>query len=197
VVAEAAGWRGIDELAALVGHYAWLEARLFELTGRWASAPVGDGAAPDGRADELRVWCAAASRRHGELAAHWAQRLPVRAGVDAGALVVAPSGALAEALDALEAEAELTDGVAALVGTVLPRVVEAYRRHAAAALPVSEAPVLEVLMEARRAVEGEIRGGGSLLEKAWPEALVSARTIVTILSQAFEEMCVLPAVHPS
>ena len=91
-MAEAAGWRGIDELAALVGHYGWLEARLFELTGRWATAPAGDGAAPDGRADELRVWCAAASRRHGELAAHWAQRLPVRAGVDAGALVVAPVG---------------------------------------------------------------------------------------------------------
>ena len=102
-MAEPAGWRGIDELAALVGHYGWLEARLFELTGRWATAPAGDGAAPDPRADELRVWCAAASRRHGQLAAHWAQRLPVRAGVDAGSLVVAPSGALAEALDALEA----------------------------------------------------------------------------------------------
>ena len=52
-------------------------------------------------------------------------------------------------------------------------------------------------MEARRAVEGEIRGGGSLLEKGGAEPLVTARTIVTILSQAFEEICVLPAVHPS
>ncbi len=196
-MAEPAGWRGIDELAALVGHYGWLEARLFELTGRWATAPAGDGAAPDPRADELRVWCAAASRRHGQLAAHWAQRLPVRAGVDAGSLVVAPSGALAEALDALEAEADLADGVGVLVGTVLPWVGEVYRRHAAGALPVSEAPVLEVLVEARRAVEGEIRGGGSLLEKGGAEPLVTERTIVTILSQAFEEICVLPAVHPS
>ena len=94
-------------------------------------------------------------------------------------------------------EADLADGVGVLVGTVLPWVGEVYRRHAAGALPVSEAPVLEVLMEARRAVEGEIRGGGSLLEKGGAEPLVTARTIVTILSQAFEEICVLPAVHPS
>jgi hypothetical protein len=196
-VAEPLGWRGIDELAALVGYYSWLEARLFELTGRWATAPAREGAAPDAPGDELRVWCAAASRRHGDLAARWAERLPVRAGVDAGALVVAPSGALAGALDALEAEEELAEGVAVLVGTVLPRVGEVYRQHAAVALPVSEAPVLEILVEARRAVEGEIRGGRYLLERGGAEALVTARTIVTILGQAFEEICVLPAVHPS
>ncbi len=194
---EPAGWRGIDDLAALVGHYGWLEGRLFELTGRWATAPARDGAAPDALADELRVWCAAASRRHGELAAHWAQRLPMRAGVDAGALVVAPEGPLGEAMDGLEAEAELGDGVAVLVGTVLPWVGETYARHAAAASPVSEAPVLEVLMEARRAVEGEIRGGRSLLERGGTGPLVTARTNVTILSQPFEEISVLPAVHPS
>ena len=49
------------------------------------------------------VWCAGVSRRHGLLAARWAERLPVRAGVDAAALVTAPAGPLAEALDALAA----------------------------------------------------------------------------------------------
>jgi hypothetical protein len=196
-VAEPAGWRGIDELAALVGHYDWLEGRLFELTGRWSTAPASDRTAPDVLADELRVWCAAASRRHAELAARWAQRLPVRAGVDAEALVVAPSGPLAEAMDALGAEVELREGVAALVGTVLPWLGEAYGRHAAVASPVSEAAVLEVLTEARRAIEGEIRGGRSLLERGGSEPLVTVRTNVTVLGQVFEEIGVLPAVHPS
>jgi hypothetical protein len=196
-VAEPAGWRGIDDLAALVGHYGWLEGRLFELTGRWATAPARDRAAPDVLADELRVWCAAASRRHGELAARWAQRLPVRAGVDPGALVVAPPGPLGEAMDGLAAEAERRDGVAVLVGTVLPWLAETYGRHAAAASPVSEAPVLEVLREARQAVEGEIRGGRSLLERGGTRPFVTARTNVTILGQPFEEISVLPAVHPS
>ncbi len=196
-MAEPAGWRGIDELAALVGHYCWLEGRLFELTGLWATAPARDGSEPDAAADELRVWCAASSRRHGELAARWARRLPVRAGVDAGALVAAPSAALAEALVALEAGVEPGDGVAVLVGTVLPWVDELYRRHAALALAVSEGPVQEVLAEARRALGGEIRGGRSLLGRGGAEPFVTSRTIVTVLSQALEEICVLPAVHPS
>ena len=196
-MAEPEGWRGIEVLAALVGHYAWLEDRLFEMTGRWAAAPARGGGAPGASADELRVWCAAASRRHGELAARWAQRLPVRAGVDAGALVVAPTGALADAMEALEAEAEVGDGVEVLVEILLPWVSEVYRRHAAAALPVSEASVLEVLTEARRAVEGEIRGGRSLPGRSRAEPNLTERTIVTVLGQALEEMCVLPAVHPS
>jgi hypothetical protein len=202
-VDEPAGWRSIDELAALVGHYCWIEGRLFGLTGGWASAPTAfgapdaTGAASNGRRDEFRVWCAAASRRHGELAARWTGRLPVRAGVDAGALIVAPSSALAGAFDVLEAEADLGQGVAALVGAVLPWLDRTYERHAAVAPTVSEAPVLEVLMEARRVVGGEIRGGGTLLGNAGEESPVTSRTIMTILGQALEEISVLPAVHPS
>ena len=95
-MAEAAGvperpWRGIDELARLVGAYGWVEHRIFQLTGVWASAPSeGADAAPG---PELRVWCAAVSRHHGEVAGRWAERLPVRAGIDPAALVVGAGGA--------------------------------------------------------------------------------------------------------
>ena len=97
VVAEAPdpGLAGIDELAALVGHYCWLEWRIFEVTGAWAGA--GHGGATRG----CGVWCAAVARRHGELATRWAERLPVRAGVDAGALVRPAVGRLAEAFERL------------------------------------------------------------------------------------------------
>ena len=84
---EGSTWRTIDELAALVGAYCWIEHRIFEVTGAWAtgSRPADDDVA------ELRVWAAATSRRHGTLAGRWAERLPVRAGVDAAALVEAPA----------------------------------------------------------------------------------------------------------
>jgi hypothetical protein len=80
---------------------------------------------------------------------------------------------------------------------VLPWVGGVYLAHARTASPVSEAPVLELLVEARRAVEGETRSGRTLLQSAGAGPLVTPRTIVTIFDRAFEETCVFPAVHPS
>ncbi|MBV8462676.1 MAG: hypothetical protein JO368_05240, partial [Acidimicrobiales bacterium] len=149
-------WRGIDELARLVGAYAWVEDRLFRMTGRWASSPdEGAGASWPG----LRVWCAAASGHHGEMAGRWADRLPVRAGVDATGLVVAPPGTLAGALRTLEAEPDRHAAAAVLVEIVLPRLELTYAAHLASALPVCEAPVIDILAEARRIIGDEIRRG--------------------------------------
>ena len=155
-------WRGIDELAVLVGAYSWVENRIFEVSGAWATGPRhADGAALD---PALQVWCAEVSRRHGEWAVRWAERLPVRAHVDRAALVSAPAGPLAGALDALGAGPDPRVGVAALVGSVLPGVRAVYGAHLRAASSVSEAPVLEVLAGAHRDLAGEIRRGGALLE---------------------------------
>jgi hypothetical protein len=154
-------WRGIDELAALVGAYSWLENRIFEVCGVWATAPGrADGAALD---PALRVWCAEVSRRHGEWAVRWAERLPVRAHVDRAALVTAPAGPLAGALDALGHGPDCRVGAAALVGSVLPGVQAVYGAHLRTA-SVSEAPVVEVLAGAHRDLVGEIRRGDALLE---------------------------------
>ena len=52
-------WRGIDELAGLVGVYCWVEERIFEISGAWASG-VGPGTmrTPMAALDPaLRVWC--------------------------------------------------------------------------------------------------------------------------------------------
>jgi hypothetical protein len=158
-------WRGIEALGEAVGGYCWLEGRIFELTGSWTTATGDDAFAP-----ETRVFCAAASRRHGVLAERWAARLPARAGADRAALVVPPPGLPREVAAPLS---ETTPGEVAgagrrlglLVDVLLPWLAGEYGAHLAVASPVSEAPVMEVLVEARRAALAEVRGGRRLLER--------------------------------
>jgi hypothetical protein len=186
-------WRGIDELAALIGAYCWAENRVFELTGAWASG-ADDGAAGS-LEPALRVWCAGVSRRHGLLAASWAERLPVRAGVDRTALVTPPAGPLCPALDSLGAGAPAR-GVAATVQAVLPGLQAVYRAHRRTASPVREASVLEVLAPAQRDLGAEIEGGRALLE-ASADGLTRDAALEAELERAFADTSVFPAVRTS
>jgi hypothetical protein len=187
-------WRGIDELAALVGAYSWVENRIFEVCGVRASAPRQAGGDPLDAA--VRVWCAEVSRRHGELAVRWAERLPLRAHVDRADLVIAPAGPLAGAFDALGAEPDSRVCVAALVGSVLPGVRAVYGAHLRTASSVSEAPVLEVLAGAHRDLAGEIRRGDALLEgsarRVTRDAALGAQ-----FERALSETPIFPAGHTS
>jgi hypothetical protein len=193
VVPEApdTGWRGIDALAALVGHYAWLEWRTFEVTGAWAAQREGDAA--------VRVWCAAAARRHGELATRWAERLPVRAGVDAGALVQPPSGEVADALEQLGALDDVGAGTAVLVLGVLPRLGDLYRSHLVTASPVREGAVAEVLADASRIALGETRSGGIVVRNLGDgiDLASSPGDLVTVFERVFDNLRVFPAVRAS
>ncbi len=186
------GWRAIDELAGLVGHYCWLEQQIFEVTGGWAAGPGPTG----GPEAELRVFWAAASRRHGALAVRWAERLPVRAGVDAAGLVAAPAGPLAGALGTLASERDGGSRAEALVGAVLPLLERVYGAHLRTASPVSEGPVMEVLVEARRESVAEIRGGRAILE-AVAEGPQRSGELRAGIERAFESTSVFPAVRPS
>ncbi|HXY27621.1 MAG TPA: hypothetical protein VEH82_05015 [Acidimicrobiales bacterium] len=189
-------WRGIDELARLVGGYCWLEQRIFEITGSWATGPAGLRA----DAPEQVVWCAAASRRHGARARSWADRLPLRAGVDRAALVGSPSAALAAAVEALGAVRDGREGITALVTAVLPRLRSAYGAHLASGSPVSEAPVLEVLVRADPELRDEIRDGGHLLAElpaASPAVGEVARELGTAFERSFDSAGVFPAVRAS
>jgi hypothetical protein len=187
------GWRTIDELAALVGAYCWLEHRIFEVTGAWATAP----GPVDAEVAELRVWSASTSRRHGALAGRWAERLPVRAGVESAALVTAPDGpeGLAEAFEELAATKELEVGVAGLVETVLPWVGGVYGSLLAVATPVSEASVMEVLVEARREGSAEIERGRSLLGRL-PDVGKPSGHVGEQFKRALATKGVSPAVRP-
>ncbi len=191
------GWRQIDDLGRLVGAYCWLEHRIFAVTGSWAT---GDHALDPA----LRVWCAAVSRRHAALAGCWEERLPVRAGVDRTGLVVAPGGPLDGLLGALADEPEARAGVAALVATVLPRLLAAYDDHLTGASPVCEAPVMEVLTIAQRALGAEIRDGQDLLAPRPGDGPIgssgrSARlsAAAAAFEQAFDAAGGFPAGHTS
>jgi hypothetical protein len=202
-------WRGIDELAGLVGVYCWVENRIFEVSGAWATEagrelddgdPAGgDPAGGDpagGLEPALRVWCAGVSRRHGLLAARWAERLPVRAGVDGAALVTAPAGPLAGALGAMAATPEARVGVETLVRSVFPRLRAIYSLHRRTATPVSEGSVLEVLAVAQQDLAAEISTGRTLLQGA-PEGLRRDAALGPQIERAFAETSVFPAVPAS
>ena len=194
VAAATPVWRGIDELAELVGAYCWVEHRIFELAGAWAAGPAdGEDSAS---AAEVRVWCAAASRRHGALAGRWCEHLPVRAGVDPAELVRAPAGTLATALDALAAEPEGLVRTRALVEAVLPRVGGAYEAHLRTASPVSEGSVMELLVAARRELAGEIRDGTALLD-GLPQGAGPVQELAGAIERAFDSTSVFPAVRTS
>jgi hypothetical protein len=185
-------WRGIDELARLVGTYCWLDGMVFTTTGRWATG--------SGELDpSLRVWCAATSRRHGALAGCWAERLPVRAGVERGALVQAPGpgDAFAKAADALGALTDIAAGVDVLAACVLPRTLAVYTAHLAQASPVSEAPVAEVLGRARQALAAEISEGSRLLAAHPGGPGASAAAAARAFEHAFAAAAVFPADRPS
>ena len=136
-------FRSIGELAELCGHYCWVERRLFELSGSRASGPVSGE--PEPGDPEVRVVLSEMSARHGFLAAQWRDRLPVRADVDADALIAPPAGSAREALDLIESEPRLLLVLGGLAGLFLPRLVDSYARHLAQASPVSEGPVRAVL----------------------------------------------------
>jgi hypothetical protein len=168
-----ATFRPIGELAELCGHYCWVERRIFELTGSRASLPgsgdpeTGDpeaGVAEAGEA-EVRVVLSQMSARHALFAAQWHDRLPVRAGVDAEALIVPPPGSVGEALDLIAAAPGLALVLGGLATQFLPRLRDAYGRHLALASPVNEAPVQAVLEWAVLSLGQEVRLAGPLLQR--------------------------------
>ena len=169
-------WRTIDELARRVGGYCWQEHRVFELTGQWASGT--------GRPD-IRVLCSEMSARHAACAARWRDRLPVRAGVDVGALVVPPAS-VAGAFTLLDGQPDLELGLGGLVDVVLPHLLSTYRAHLAGAPPVSEAPVIEVLRLITGAGEHELAQGRALLP-ADPDRTGEWAEFRRVLERSFED----------
>jgi len=162
--AAAYRFRTIGELAERCGHYCWIEEALFALLGDRAcrSEASHHGRPVD---PEVRVVLSEMAVRRAFLASQWRDRLPVRAGLDADALVVPPPGPLAGAVDLLVAEPDPHLVLAGVVGPLLPRILEAYRADLAQASPVSEAPVRAVLDGAIRSTASDIAGGRLLLER--------------------------------
>jgi hypothetical protein len=196
VIADAS-FRTIDELAERCGSYCWLEIRLFELTGRWASAP----AIRPGRSDpEIRLFLSEMSARHGFLAGQWHDRLPVRAGVDVNALVVPPPGPAREALDLFGADLDLVAVLGGLVEHILPRLLTTYGDHLVRASPVGEAPVRAVLESAGFRGGPEVLDGRALLQRG-VQVVEDAQRVSDFGSRLDgllgADLCIIPAARAS
>lgn len=146
----------LAETAALVGEYRWIENALYRLLGQWViDMPLA----------AVKVHLDGQSMRHAWHAELWADRLPVRDGVDPDALTVpsAPSSVLVAALSGSDLDAGLAvpavppntedpfghpgalPRLAGLYRVALPRLVTSYERHLGAVAPVTDAPVARAL----------------------------------------------------
>jgi hypothetical protein len=115
----------LDETGRLVGGYAWVELRLFEVVGSWAPL-VGE--------PEVAAHLASQSRHHADHAETWLGHRPVVAGRDADDLVVPPTTGAELAVGALAAPpgdgpAATIDRLAGLYRAVMPRLAASYAVH--------------------------------------------------------------------
>jgi hypothetical protein len=156
---------GIEATARLLGAYAWVEGRLFEVLGQLA--------AKGGDVPEVPVLLDAHSQQHAWHASLFSERIPLLPGFEPAALTVSPSPAVGELLEVLERAGNGTDAVALLARVVLPRLVTGYRRHLDRTLAASDAPVaralrlvlrddIDALLDAEALLEVVLGNGGLL-----------------------------------
>ncbi|HEV7861175.1 MAG TPA: hypothetical protein VGR20_00690 [Acidimicrobiia bacterium] len=136
---ELPGLFTVEESARRVGHYAWIEMRLFEALGGWvATVPELDVKTTLGRHCYHHAW-------HAEL---WHKRLPELREMRPERLIRAPNAALETFVAALT-EPEGPDlTIEKLVGVyrvLLPRKIAAYTYHLAATSRITDAPTIRSL----------------------------------------------------
>lgn len=153
--APAGGALTLHQAATLVGAYRWIEERLFALTGRWSGQAA--------MTPPTQVLLFEASRQHGWHAELWAARLPLVAGIDAGALIRPAGPTLAPLLAALEGETSPARRLAGLHRVVLPRLATTYRRHLDRVVPVADRPVARVLRLVLADLDDQRAAGAAVL----------------------------------
>jgi len=128
----------IASAAARVGHHVWLSARLFEITGGWAT---------HAQHPALVIGFASVSTRFAWQAAEWRRRLPRLREVDQQTLIRQPSARSAVVLDDLAATAP-SERLAALE-LLVPMLHGYYGSISADASPLRDGPVLRTLERIR------------------------------------------------
>lgn len=139
-----------------VGHYQWIEQRLFELCGRWVTE-IGDA--------EATFLVGTQSFHHSFLAEQWSRRLP-QLGGEAEVVVTAPNDGV-EQLLSVEWWADRPD-VAKLVGLyriLMPRMAATYEEHRSKTSEVADGQTERVLDLCLRDYHPDWTAGEFLLQK--------------------------------
>jgi hypothetical protein len=155
---ELPGAFGVEESARRVGHYKWIEMRLFEVLGGWvATVPELDVKMRLGTHCYHHAW-------HAEL---WHKRLPELREMNPDRLTVPPNDAMVAFVDALtEPEApELT--IEKLVGAyrvLIPHKIAAYTYHLNNTSTITDAPTIRSLRFVLQDEADDWRDGEMLLQ---------------------------------
>ncbi|HET7653340.1 MAG TPA: hypothetical protein VFK42_09900 [Acidimicrobiales bacterium] len=136
---ELPGLFSVEDTARRVGHYKWIEMRLFEALGGWvATVPELDVKMRLGTHTYHHAW-------HAEL---WHKRLPELREMNPDRLTVPPNDELVAFVDALtEPEAPDTT-IEKLVGVyrvLIPHKIAAYTYHLNGTSPITDAPTIRSL----------------------------------------------------
>jgi hypothetical protein len=136
---ELPGLFTVEESARRVGHYKWIEMRLFEVLGGWvATVPEVDVKITLGRHCYHHAW-------HAEL---WHKRLPELREMNPDRLCRAPNAeleAFVEALTEPEAHDQTIEKLVGVYRVLLPRKIGAYTYHLNATSKITDAPTIRSL----------------------------------------------------
>jgi len=127
----------LEESAALMGGFRWVETRLFELLGAWV---------PSAGEPEVMAMLDRHSQHAAWRAAQWWDRLPVVASIDRPSLVRAPSAGYEAAVEVLGQDGlALVERLAGAYRVLFAHLAVGYRGLRAAATPWSDGPVMRTL----------------------------------------------------
>jgi hypothetical protein len=160
----------IEESGRRIGHHVWVEARLFEVTGRWS-----------GTVDEprTRALLGRQSRHHAWHVQLWHDLLPalphlgpsqlVASGEDGAEMIAALEGLDDEADDDVDDTPEAgTDAavarLTALVRDAVPALERAYEDHLARTAPLTDGPTVRVLRLVLADLADDRTAGEALLD---------------------------------
>lgn len=136
---ELPGLFTVDESARRVGHYKWIEMRLFEALGGWvATVPELDVKTTLGRHCYHHAW-------HAEL---WHKRLPELRQMNPDRLTKPPNPemeAFVAALTEPEAHDKTIEKLVGVYRVLLPRKIAAYTYHLNATSRITDAPTIRSL----------------------------------------------------
>jgi len=131
---ELPGIFGVEESAKRVGHYKWIEIKLFEALGGWvATVPELDVKLVLGRHCYHHAW-------HAEL---WDKRLPELREMNTTRLTVPANDAMAEFVEAMREPEAPDQTIEKLVGVyrvLIPRKIAAYTYHLNATSQITDSP---------------------------------------------------------